>query len=1351
MPADPQTNKPDPSAAPPNPIRRNARKPLTLAFCGTILAGLLLIVVMSLDRGQPVGPKDQSPREVTELLVPPPLTEADMAGGGTSFDEAIGDLPAGGWIQIAGDDGALAQQYRFERLDPDPPGMGPGWIHLTDPEFEIYGKGGSVVTLSGDSAMAYAPNRAIESGTLTGNVRILRYETAPTGAGNAPLDPPRDKPALAVFTDAARFDNILGEVRCDGDIDLETRSGTFSGRRLRLLMNDRDDIIQRLDIEEVGEIRLATATRNGEDAPASSNTDSPTDLASPDDGARADRKTASASAPASGEPAPPEASRAAGTANEPAQWYLLTLHEDVRIVQGSSADQRTVLGDSLTVLFTNESEGLGPSVALRPGAPSRPATGPPPGPSLTAMGPLTRETLLVAAALAAFSDREHSIAPAPHPDDTVITCTGGLTVVPVTRPTDDLDPNSARLELLGNPVRLTDPGAEANATCQALQYHIPAGRLELIGSGDHPLQITSPQLVANADRFWLTDEDRLGGFTGAGTMELIPPVTDETPAGPATRDESAQSMRLTWGRAVDLEFDRAGGTTGGTFLPLRTATFRESVVAEGETFTLIEAAAAPDAVDVTSGRLTCDELAIHFRESGEPPRDGAETISGGGTGVEPDRLVAIGHVAVTDQQQSLWARSLDVRFARGTPGGTDTPDRTPAGGTRNADAAGLGGGLGGGGGRIDVDHLIARDDVHLLLANGQRIFADTLEVDGAARTVVLLGDDVRLVDGGNVIDRARRIWIDEKTGRSTLEGRGRFRRFDGPVFPEDDPDGAGPPRSGLLDHIAGRVEELRVTWRDGVEIDPGDETTPGEARFDGDVTVLTSELRLTHADRMVIRFSGDQLDEGNGIQSIEATGDVIARSVGDDGELRCAKLTVEIESDENGASLPRLLTATGGVSLAQQGQRMWTDTLAATFRPVADDVAPEPVDTTFGAARVRLGKLRATGGVQLLGPKGERAFADRLEADGIHETAELRDHVLIVSDDFILDRAEHLIVDQSSSEYRVLGPGEFYVLAEALVLDAVNRIDRPTPMGDRTIEASWRNGAVYTLAADGSGELELRGAVHAKSRPNPLEFNTIDAELLRLSFLERAPDTADADPATALARLLARGGAKLESRTWSPEDPDGKPQVFYVSGEEIDYDQVTLEARVTGAGELLIRNEDEAGLGPSAAENRGFARKGTTLLRWADRLHMTRQVDDRFTIVMTGDVTCIHRDLAGRASTLTGQHLEADIVRMGVSVGDEAGSSATQVASGLDFGGAIDPKRLYGRGGLAIHTPERDVSCDEFDYNLTTGFAEVNADPGRMVYVRTNGAAEPMRHERVLWNMNDDTITIFRGGIAGSP
>ena len=226
-----------PNDQPPPPVRRSARKTLLLVGCGVILAALLLVVVMNLDRSRPAAVEDEDPAEVAEIIAPGQLTEEEQRADRPSGPDIaeIGPLSEG-WIQVANEQGGLAQQYRFDHLDPNPEGMGEGWFRMTGPMLEIYARDGAVVTLRGDTALTYAPNQAIESGTLTGNVVIHRYDRI----AGAALDPARDRPSLVLRTSEAGFDNILGEVRCDHEIHVEMATGEFKGSRLRLLINDRE-------------------------------------------------------------------------------------------------------------------------------------------------------------------------------------------------------------------------------------------------------------------------------------------------------------------------------------------------------------------------------------------------------------------------------------------------------------------------------------------------------------------------------------------------------------------------------------------------------------------------------------------------------------------------------------------------------------------------------------------------------------------------------------------------------------------------------------------------------------------------------------------------------------------------------------------------------------------------------------------------------------------------------------------------------------------------------------------------------------------------------------------------------
>ena len=378
---------------------------------------------------------------------------------------------------------------------------------------------------------------------------------------------------------------------------------------------------------------------------------------------------------------------------------------------------------------------------------------------------------------------------------------------------------------------------------------------------------------------------------------------------------------------------------------------------------------------------------------------------------------------------------------------------------------------------------------------------------------------------------------------------------------------------------------------------------------------------------------------------------------------------------------------------------------------------------------------------------GQRVYADRLHADARRRTADLvGEELRIITRDHMLSRISRLELDDAASTYRVVGPGEFHAFAEPV--DIPDRI-APTPPPNTSdiplnLRATWTDGARYTEHDAGGGELELRGAVAVRSQPSALEQNTISAGSVAITFVEIIDP--EAGPKKDLARFLARGDARLESRTWRDDAPDDKPRVFYVAGQHIDFDQTTFEATIIGDGELLIRDEwsDEPVDQPRTTVTGGVGAKGATLFRWVRTLRITREVDNRFEIRMDGDVQCIHRDLDSVTTTFAGQRLTAFVER------EHAESPAPADQPGMfDVGGSMRLRRLAGSGGVVIRTDQRDVTCDEFDYNTGTGLAEIIAAPGRTVSVLTEGSARPFRAERLLWDMTRDRITIHRGSGAG--
>jgi len=170
---------------------------------------------------------------------------------------------------------------------------------------------------------------------------------------------------------------------------------------------------------------------------------------------------------------------------------------------------------------------------------------------------------------------------------------------------------------------------------------------------------------------------------------------------------------------------------------------------------------------------------------------------------------------------------------------------------------------------------------------------------------------------------------------------------------------------------------------------------------------------------------------------------------------------------------------------------------------------------------------------------------------------------------------------------------------------------------------------------------------------------------------------------------------------------------------------------------LLVRDEhvDAKPDANAAAQNTPFSSKGTTDFRWTDRLDMTRQPDGTYDVAMIGGIEVRHMATDGTISTMTGSDLHARVQRIAQA------AKPKQAPTSLDLGGTMELKGLRGGGGVLIHTPARDVDCDEFDYDYSTGLATLTARDDRVVTVMSKGNPNPFQAKRIVWNMVEDKVT----------
>ncbi len=1353
-------DQPSKKPSPPPVTQRNLR-PLLLILSAVIVALLLLVVVMQIDRPQEESIA-QTHREIDEDLVPSNLTQEEIEKGyNPDVREEITqvDLREGGWIEIADpeDPEQRIQRYQFKRMDPYPEELGPGWYEMTDPIMEIFLSDDRLLTVAGTLAYVSAPNRALEEGTIEGDVLIKLFENS----SSRDFDVTREEPLLIIQTPEASFNNIHGTIRCSQELLMETESMEFPGHNLRLQINDQDESVA-LRIEKVDYIRLVSPPEAAQqeeqpvtesDTPPEAVTESPTTQRQSKSRPSKKQATQTVSTPDSDQDQDDQPARKT-------QFYRMILKDNVHITQGTSPVRRVATGDELHVIFSSGSDQW--TEARRPTGSISESI---PHPAQTTLHPLPPPVLLSSLAIAHFSEQPTPnllLAPPPQDSDTIITCDGDLELLLIRDPETQLpDPGEVRVELLGltRPVELTDEETEMQATFDRMLYEHHRQFIELIGSDEYPLTIVSPEMTINTDRFWTRRDTRTGGFIGAGTLVAHDP-----------EDHTIDTMQIKWQNHVDLTFHPSESDAEASMGHLRTARFNDDVVLtskefqvdseqleielppRGENTAQITAVRAFEQVHIVSttdfSNLHCDEFELTF-----DPEEVDDPV--------PQQMQAWGRVVASDNEQTIESHYLLAIFAPLTKQVTDSSD--PSQQKYRPE--------------LEVITLQARDDVIVHLADNSRVFADDLLYDQIAGYMELTGENVMMVSDKLLADRGHRITFHESQNHARWEGRGRARSYDNPVG----------------DDLASLPEpDLQLTWMDGVDFDltpphppptqthaatassePTSSTDTLEnlhlqrATFHGSVDVQTKDLWLD-SDHLALNFPEESLESDasseeplESIESIHAYSNVHVGSH-DEGTMSCNDLLLTMTRNESGETVPKHMLATGQVMASDPNQIVWADEVETFFHT--------DVETAEDGSDIeQVERVIARGNVEVSLTEGGRAYSEELLGDPARETITLTGHnVIVVKDEVFIDDATSVTFDGKTQNALWNGTGHARIYPQLIEPVADGRIDQPSPASielQPQIDVNWTESMLFdSQINDGAGQLTFQGNVDAISIPSTLERNTMSGQSLILDF-ELVPDeenafsihseTDQSSPDTGLIQMdqrsrrlhtmTAQGDAKIESHSWIYEDHHDAPRIFYIAGPYIRYNDKTSSAQVIGEGTLLVRDtaEKQSDSQDTTDSSVMFAPNGISRFRWTDQLHLTSSLTNRYTVHITGNVRAEHQSPTDEVSTMRSDWLDANFVQMVDEIEPEADDDPYR------FGGSWKLRRVTGGGNVVILTPTRDVRSDHFNYNLTTRIAEMRAEPGRRVSVITRGSGHPIQAEYILWNMERDTITITRGSGTG--
>lgn len=888
----------------PPPVKSNRSKLVLLGVVSVIVAGLLLVVIFNIDR-QPQPAQTDRPKDarVTELLPPELLTDDELAEARApdSRDAALA-LYEGGWIELRDPKtGRIDQRYRCDRMDPEPQGR----IFMLRPVVELYLANNRLMLLQGDSARMHRPGRALESGTMTGNVDIRLFDLGE----NETFDPDTDNLLLQVRTDDASYDNFQGEVVCPGWVDIQTATAHLPGTGLRLQFNEVEKRPEWLSLDRVGQIRLAAVGESQNAAPPPTEPDSQggfaEDASAAAPSSTTERVASGATVPSVSEPRTEpkhvvsaaaderagESQRsssngssrnaaAAAAVTEPT-FYRLTLQQDVRIQEGDGSAGWIMIGDELHIVFSMESEGLGDVLASAVSQSIHPAR----NRNLRADDGLARHVIATVpasthAALAsmAFASLNEST-PAglfkPQPDDIVITCRGGLTMVPLVN--DAVKPSSAddaRFEMAGRPVHLHNVDDNVDVYCATLRYQTQSQLLQLAGSSEYPLHIDSPEFRAHGERFWFNRLEHVGAFEGAGWM-IAGQISSNAERDDLSDDLSMESpmaaragdVRIAWLRRVDLEFESQPASSDDDeqhdASKLRAAMFDGEVdvltddfeldadkldvqfaaIARGDGETRgngdapsqssrrsIELVTAFGLVDAPvharsrsdDSSIICDMLEVAFTQTS----DGRTS---------PQVLTAVGNVEANDPgQQTMWSDRFVVAFRRvdqQTEANTDGD--AAAASQRDRRTA-------------EVDALLAEGNVQILTADGIRAFADRLEGNPHERMLVLTGERVTAISGNGVLDEGTRLELYEPAegevgGLAVWPSAGRFTMYtDNIAMPA-----FGPIERPIVDESI-NPRQMFATWTESMTYDGSVNHGAGEVHIVGDVRGESTPSAFEH-------------------------------------------------------------------------------------------------------------------------------------------------------------------------------------------------------------------------------------------------------------------------------------------------------------------------------------------------------------------------------------------------------------------------------------------------------------------------------------------------------------------------
>ena len=529
----------------------------------------------------------------------------------------------------------------------------------------------------------------------------------------------------------------------------------------------------------------------------------------------------------------------------------------------------------------------------------------------------------------------------------------------------------------------------------------------------------------------------------------------------------------------------------------------------------------------------------------------------------------------------------------------------------------------------------------------------------------------------------------------------------------------------------------------------------------GDLLVV----RFTGKLKMVPVSAGEKVPDSPQGMNVRIDGQEVELANQAGLALRAKNVDMDLVKDAMGRTTPKLLVATGAVEATNVAQTLWCDALRAQFESTQAGAAPRSAnasDPALGPSEVT--RVDADHGVQIQLKDGARVFADGMIAFPPKGIADLRGPGLsIIRGGVMIDGIPELKVDDRKRTADSAGGGRARSWQTPIVAAELRgKIELPSlPAAKPEMDAQWKGQMTFTDRAQNGAVLDLAQDVRIRAEPRAEEFDALDAQTVHLE-LDRRPTAGGALASAVQAnadtpaggdirprRLIATGDARMENQVWLNANRTGEPRLFQVRGQTIDYDAVTGEASVPSAGSVLVNVPAGGSLDPKALQNRtrdqsvpGGGIEGISRFRWGSAMNLKRLVDEKFLMTMDKSVELVRAGLKKSDTlTLTCDRLEATLERR---IENDANPKAGAQPA-FNLGGSSEVQRVRGIGRCFVRTPDYDVECEEFDYNVVTQIAEMRARAGRLVNVLPKGQGTPLRAAAMTWDLQSGRIQIRSG------